>query len=95
MNEESMCESCPVVNGIEGPKNYLEPRRKVLRSIDAVEIPLESGELGHAMIFSAAEATEETYRGITNNGENPLLLGIINVLGKDYSNIYSCKLCHA
>ncbi len=45
--------------------------------------------MGHAMIFSAAEATEEAYRGITNNGENPLLLGIINVLGKDYSNIYS------
>ena len=57
-NEES-CESCPVVNGIEGPKNYLEPRRNVLRSIDAVEIPLESGEMEHAMIFSAAEATEE------------------------------------
>lgn len=89
LHNEEPCESCPVVNGIEGPKNYLEPRRNVLRSIDAVEIPLESGEMEHAMIFSAAEATEEAYRGITNNGENPLLLGIINVLGKDYSNIYS------
>ena len=89
MHEENPCAECPVVNGIEGPKNYLETKQKVLRSIDAVEIQLESGELGHAMIFSAAEATEETYRGITNNGENPLLLGIINVLGKDYSNIYS------
>lgn len=67
-HNEEPCESCPVVNGIEGPKNYLEPRRNVLRSIDAVEIPLESGEMGHAMIFSAAEATEEAYRGITNNG---------------------------
>ena len=89
MHEENPCAECPVVNGIEGPKNYLKTKQKVLRSIDAVEIQLESGELGHAMIFSAAEATEETYRGITNNGENPLLLGIINVLGKDYSNIYS------
>ena len=42
-HNEEPCESCPVVNGIEGPKNYLEPRRNVLRSIDAVEIPLESG----------------------------------------------------
>ena len=58
-HNEEPCESCPVVNGIEGPKNYLEPRRNVLRSIDAVEIPLESGEMEHAMIFSAAEATEE------------------------------------
>lgn len=53
-HNEEPCESCPVVNGIEGPKNYLEPRRNVLRSIDAVEIPLESGEMEHAMIFSAA-----------------------------------------
>ena len=59
LHNEEPCESCPVVNGIEGPKNYLEPRRNVLRSIDAVEIPLESGEMEHAMIFSAAEATEE------------------------------------
>lgn len=83
------CEVCPVANGIEGPKNYLEPNRNLLRAIDAVEIELESGELGHALVFSAAEATEEVYMGITNGGENPLLLGIINVLGKDYSNIYS------
>ena len=51
MHEENPCAECPVVNGIEGPKNYLETKQKVLRSIDAVEIQLESGELGHAMIF--------------------------------------------
>ena len=58
-HNEEPCESRPVVNGTEGPMNYLEPRRNVQRSIDAVEIPLESGEMEHAMIFSAAEATEE------------------------------------
>ena len=87
--KEKPCESCPIVNGIEGPTNYLEPERNVLRSIDAVEIELGSGEMGHALVFSSAEATEETYRRITNDGENPRLLGIIDVLGKDYSNIYS------
>lgn len=93
MKEDAPCEVCPVTRGIEGPKNYLDPKRNMLRSVDAVEIQLESGETGHAMIFSAAEATEDVYRGMTNNGENPLLLGIINVLGKDYANIYSvdCK----
>ena len=38
MHEENPCAECPVVNGIEGPKNYLETKQKVLRSIDAVEI---------------------------------------------------------
>ena len=39
-NRETPCEICPVVNGIKGPKNYLEPGRNILRSVDAVEIPL-------------------------------------------------------
>lgn len=42
-NRETPCEICPVVNGIKGPKNYLESGRNILRSVDAVEIPLESG----------------------------------------------------
>ena len=39
-NRETPCEICPVVNGIKGPKNYLEPGRNILRSVDAVEIHL-------------------------------------------------------
>lgn len=89
MHEDAPCKACPILNGIEGPMNYLESRHNMLRSIDAVEIELESGEMGHAMVFSSAEATEEMYKSVTDNGENPLLLGIVNVLGKDYSNIYS------
>ena len=89
MHKDAPCQACPVLNGVEGPMNYLESGNNMLRSIDAVEIELESGETGHAMVFSSAEAAEETYMNITNNGENPLLLGVINVLGKDYSNIYS------
>lgn len=89
MDRETPCDVCPVARGIEGPKNYLDPLSSVLRSVDAVEIELESGKTGHALVFSAAEATEEIYRELTGNGENPLLLGVVDVLGKDYSNIYS------
>lgn len=89
MDRETPCDVCPVARGIEGPKNYLDPLSGVLRSVDAVEIELESGKTGHALVFSAAEATEEIYRELTGNGENPLLLGVVDVLGKDYSNIYS------
>lgn len=89
MDQDQRCEACPVVNGIEGPKNYLEPGTNLLRSVDAMEVELKSGEIGHALVFSAAEATEDIYRGMTSDGETPLLLGIINVLGKDFTNIYS------
>ena len=89
MKQDVPCENCPVANGIEGPENYLEPGSNMLRVIDAIEIELESGEMGHALVFSAAEATQDVYSELTNNGENPLLLGIVNVLGKNYTNIYS------
>ena len=89
MKQDVPCENCPVANGIEGPENYLEPGSNMLRAIDAIEIELESGEMGHALVFSAAEATQDVYSELTNNGENPLLLGIVNVLGKNYTNIYS------
>ena len=58
-NRETPCEICPVVNGIKGPKNYLEPGRNILRSVDAVEIPLESGGTGHALVFSDTETNDE------------------------------------
>ena len=89
MKQDVPCENCPVANGIEGPENYLESGSNMLRAIDAIEIELESGEMGHALVFSAAEATQDVYSELTNNGENPLLLGIVNVLGKNYTNIYS------
>ena len=85
-NRETPCEICPVVNGIKGPKNYLEPGRNILRSVDAVEIPLESGGTGHALVFSDTETNDEISSGMM---ENPLLMGIINVLGKNFINIYS------
>ena len=70
-HNEEPCESCPVVNGIEGPKNYLEPRRNVLRSIDAVEIPLESGEMEHAMIFRRQKPQKK------HTGELPIMEKIL------------------
>lgn len=85
-NRETPCEICPVVNGIKGPKNYLESGRNILRSVDAVEIPLESGGTGHALVFSDTETNDEISSGMM---ENPLLMGIINVLGKNFINIYS------
>ena len=85
-NRETPCEICPVVNGIKGPKNYLEPGRNILRSVDAVEIPLESGGTGHALVFSDTKTNDEISSGMM---ENPLLMGIINVLGKNFINIYS------
>ena len=84
--QRTPCEICPVVNGIKGPKNYLEPGRNILRSVDAVEIPLESGGTGHALVFSDTETNDEISSGMM---ENPILMGIINVLGKNFINIYS------
>ena len=76
-NREIPCEVCPIINGIKGPKNYLEPGRNILRSVDAVEIPLESGGIGHALVCSDTETNAEISSGMM---ENPLLMWINNVL---------------
>lgn len=32
-NRETPCEVCPIINGVKGPKNYLEPGQNILRSV--------------------------------------------------------------
>lgn len=52
MNRERPCEVCPVFHGIKGPKTYLDPIRHLYETVDAVEVPMEDGTTGHALVFS-------------------------------------------
>ena len=55
MNIDEPCEVCPVKNHVLGPTTYLDPIRKVYESVDAVEIPLEDGRKGHALVLATLE----------------------------------------
>lgn len=90
MNQDVPCVNCPVLNHIEGPKTHLDRERNILATVDAIEIELEDGRPGHALVFS--DVTRKNFtRDLAENTDNLQLLGVINVLGNDYTNVYSVR----
>lgn len=85
MGLDSPCPPCPVANGIQGPKTYLDPIRHIYETVDAVETVLPDGSHGHALVFSTVEEGERLASSIPT-GESALrLLGAINLLSTRYA----------
>ena len=89
MNLDSPCEVCPVLNKIDGSKTYTAPRCHIYQAVDAIEVNLSETEKGYALIFSTVGEEEKLAKQFPNNEEDLRLLGVINVLGNDYSDIFS------
>ena len=89
MNYDGPCKECPVLNGVEGPKTYLDPVREVLSTIDAIEIELCNHRKGYAIVFSTAVDSEQISESLKGDRDNLRFLGVINILGDEYCNIYS------
>ncbi|MGI6216975.1 MAG: EAL domain-containing protein [Coriobacteriales bacterium] len=58
MDLDEPCEACPVVNNILGPKTYMDPIRKIYETVDAVEVDLGDGNIGHALVISTVGESE-------------------------------------
>ncbi len=52
MNLDEPCSVCPVLNHVDGPKTYFDPIRKIYETVDAVDLILEDGSTGHALVLS-------------------------------------------
>lgn len=52
MNLDEPCPPCPVANHIHGPKTYMDPIRGINETVDAVDMELEDGRKGHALVLS-------------------------------------------
>lgn len=89
MGRSSPCEGCPVVQGLHGPKRYLDPIRHIFETVDAVEVPLPDGTLGHALIISTIGEGERLSKTLPDNEEELRWLGVIQVLGDSYNYIFS------
>ena len=89
MNLDSPCEVCPVLNKIDGSKTHTAPRCNIYQAVDAIEVNLSEKEKGYALIFSTVGEEEKLMKQLPNNEEDLRLLGVINVLGNDYSDIFS------
>ncbi|MEE8808556.1 MAG: EAL domain-containing protein [Lactimicrobium sp.] len=52
------CPPCPVANHIQGPQTYMDPIRKIYENVDAVEVDLNNGKTGHALVMSTVGDSE-------------------------------------
>ncbi len=92
MNLEMPCAMCPVYNKVEGPKTYIDPISGAYETVDAVEMCMPDGTVGHALVFGTAAqdgANKAVNAPLPEDEEGLRLTSIINVLGNDYSGIYS------
>ncbi len=58
MNLDTPCPPCPVANHVNGPQTYLDPIRGIYETVDAVEMVLEDGSTGHALVLSTVGESE-------------------------------------
>lgn len=89
MGLDAPCPPCPVVNGICGPKTYLDPIRHIYETVDAVDTILPDGSRGHALVFSTVAEGERLSSAIPTGEKSLRLLGAVNRLASDYVAVYS------
>jgi diguanylate cyclase (GGDEF)-like protein len=58
MGLDEPCPPCPVANRVYGPQTYLDPIRDIHETVDCVEMVLEDGRVGHALIVSTVGESE-------------------------------------
>jgi diguanylate cyclase (GGDEF)-like protein len=58
MNLDAPCPPCPVANHVCGPQTYMDPIRGIYETVDAVEMDLGGGQVGHALVCSTVGESE-------------------------------------
>ncbi|MDD6194416.1 MAG: EAL domain-containing protein [Lachnospiraceae bacterium] len=92
MDMDSPCPRCPVHNGVVGPHSYEDPMRHTTEMVDAVEVTLEDGRLGHAIVFNTLEEGQHTLTALPASEGEVRLLGVVNVLSSDINDLYSVNV---
>lgn len=92
MNLDSPCGPCPVVAGIQGPRTYTDPIRKISETVDAVEVPVEGHGLCHALVFSTVGIDAEFAATLPTSAEELKQLSLIKALTIDYYDVMSVSL---
>ena len=67
MNLDEPCPACPVAKHIYGPQTYMDPIREIYETVDAVEVELEDGSIGHALILSTVGDKEKISAQLPNS----------------------------
>ena len=92
MDMDSPCPRCPVYNRVVGPHSYEDPMRHTTEMVDTVEVTLEDGRKGHAIVFNTLEEGQHSLPALPASEGEIRLLGVINVLSSDINDLYSVNV---
>lgn len=79
MNLDEPCPPCPVANHICGPRTYMDPIRGIYETVDAVEMDLGGGQIGHALVCSTVGESEMVAAKLPRNRDE-----LIKLLEQEY-----------
>lgn len=88
LGRDEPCSLCPVRNKVKGQRTYFHPVRQCYVTINAVELPIQEGQISHTIIFHTLDEMDETDTDLPVDAKGLHLLSIINVLSNDISNLY-------
>lgn len=92
MGLEEPCGPCPVANGIKGPRTYMDPIRKIAETVDAVEIPLADGSIGHALVFSTVGQSATLAATLPKSPLELKNLSLLKGFTTDYYDVYTLEI---
>ena len=92
MGLDQPCGPCPVVNGVKGPRTYLDPIRHLSESVDAVEMDLEGYGHCYSLVFSTVGTAETLAATLPTSSEDLKNLALIEALTVDYYDVFSVDL---
>lgn len=85
--KDAPCSICPVKNKVREPQNYIDPIRRYRETVEALDLPLPDGTVGHSVIVSFPE--EESAVRLPGSKEDLRWMNIIQVLGESYSIVFN------
>ena len=85
--KDAPCSVCPVKNNIREPRSYVDPIHRYLETVEAIDMPLADGTMGHCIVIKFPEDGTVVPQSITRNELR--LMNMIQVLGDSYSLIFN------
>lgn len=86
-NKEAPCSVCPVKNNIREPRSYVDPVHRYLETVEALDMPLPDGTMGHCMVIRFPEDGMALPSSATGNELR--LMNVIQTLGDRYTLIFN------
>lgn len=84
--KDEPCSVCPVKNNIREPRSYVDPVRRYFETVEAIDMPLPDGTMGHCMVIKFPK--ENGAVSLPTTEKELRWMNVIQVLGDSYSLLF-------